>query len=160
MPGHLVGGYLARAETVPASVLIDKQFRGLCTTAWAHSQALLSLPDKTVRSLRKSQGSPTFLGGPVTLRLMLWVKSKYQRFLRQVRSSGKLSHLAGLLLSFLPGIYCLVVLLPLKQGDLLFPPWLFSLCCRGDERLKDLFLQRGGVGFLRQCTHCFVWVIL
>lgn len=50
MPGHLVGGYLAWAETVPERVLIDKQFRGLCTTAWAHSQVLLSLPDKTVRS--------------------------------------------------------------------------------------------------------------
>lgn len=93
MPGHLVGGYLAWAETVPGSVLIDKQIRGLCTTAWAHSQVLLSSPDKIVRSLIKLQGSPTFLGGPVTLSLMLWVERKYQRFLRQARSSGKLSHL-------------------------------------------------------------------
>lgn len=114
MPGHLVGGYLAWAETVPGSVLIDKQFRGLCTAAWAHSQVLLSLPDKTVRSLPKLQGSPAFLGGPVTLRLMLCTECKHQRLLRQARSSGKLSPLSGLLLSFWPGIYRLIVLLPAK----------------------------------------------
>lgn len=114
MPGHLVGGYLAWAETVPGSVLTDKQFRGLCTTAWARSQLLLSLPDKPVRSIRKLQGSPPLLGGPVTLRLMLWVECKCQRLLRQTKSSGKLPHLSGLLLSFLPGIYSLIVLLPAK----------------------------------------------
>jgi len=61
---------------VPGSILIDKQFRGLCTTAWACSQVLLSLLEKIVSALRKLQGSPTFLGGLVTPRLMLWVKCK------------------------------------------------------------------------------------
>lgn len=103
MPGRLVGGYLAWAETVPGSVLIDKQFRGLCTTAWAHSQALLSLPDKTVRSPRKLQGSPT------SPRLLLWVECKCQRFLRQARSSGKLSHLSyccPFYLGFIAWLFC------------------------------------------------------
>lgn len=52
-----MGGYLAWAEMVPGSILIDKQFRGLCTAAWAHSQILLSLLEKIVSTLRKLHGS-------------------------------------------------------------------------------------------------------
>lgn len=62
MPGHFVGGYLAWAETVPGSILIDKQFRGLCTTAWAQSQVLFSLLEKITGNLRKLQGFATFWG--------------------------------------------------------------------------------------------------
>lgn len=71
MPGHFVGGYLAWAETVPGSILIDKQFGGLCTTGWARSRVLFSLLEQIVSALTKLQGSPTILGWPVTRRLML-----------------------------------------------------------------------------------------
>lgn len=99
------------------------------------------------------------LGGPVTPRLMVWVKYKYKRLLRQARSSRTLSPLSGLQFSSLPGMYSFVLLLPKKSGDLLLLPWLLSLWCRWEERIKDLFLQTGSVRFLRRCTCCLIQVI-
>lgn len=135
MPGHFVGGYLAWPEMVPGSILIDKQFRGLCTAAWAHSQVLLSLLEKIVSTLRKLQGS-AFWGPGRACQPKADSVSKTDTKGFSGRSSGTLIYLAYCFLFYLGFFHY-------QQNQVIYYDYHVFLVFGADEKDKRFISSKG-----------------